>query len=267
MSGLEIGLFGKKYNFRIEIVVIIVIVGTYFVINTFCSCSDIGGILEGLTSGSSIDMSGGNVVIPASDTSANAIQSSIQNKLASLKASLTSGNTPATPQPNETVINFNGVGSGKGSGAGSSAAPSSGSTSSTPASTTASTTASSTPASTIRASIASKEGFTGANLNNGQSAPYSLTNYQPANTNSWTAPNLSIISGQAPSQGVQNILNRPQQPIPLPQDEMLMFANTQFKPDCCPSAFSTSTGCACITPGQYNYLIERGGNNVPYSEY
>jgi hypothetical protein len=46
-----------------------------------------------------------------------------------------------------------------------------------------------------------------------------------------------------------------------------MFANTPFKPECCPNAYSNSSGCACMTTNQYNYLISRGGNNVPYSEY
>jgi len=26
-------------------------------------------------------------------------------------------------------------------------------------------------------------------------------------------------------------------------------------------------GCACMNSNTYNYLINRGGNNVPYSEY
>ena len=53
------------------------------------------------------------------------------------------------------------------------------------------------------------------------------------------------------------------------EGEMLMFANTQFKPECCKNngSYSGSTGCACMTTGQYNYLVSRGGNNVPYSEY
>jgi hypothetical protein len=56
-------------------------------------------------------------------------------------------------------------------------------------------------------------------------------------------------------------------PVPLPKDEMMMFASNEFKPECCPSTYSTSTGCACITVDQYKYLNERGGNNVPFSEY
>ena len=48
---------------------------------------------------------------------------------------------------------------------------------------------------------------------------------------------------------------------------MLFFKDTKFKPQCCPSSYSNSMGCACINNSQYKYLIERGGNNVPFSEY
>ena len=111
------------------------------------------------------------------------------------------------------------------------------------------------------------EGFVGANTNYGESSQFSLTNDNVINTNSWDMPNLTMTKGQPLSQGVKNVLDRPQQPIPLPEGEMLMFANTPFKPECCPNTYSNSTGCACMTTGQYNYLVTRGGNNVPYSEY
>jgi len=112
-----------------------------------------------------------------------------------------------------------------------------------------------------------KEGFVGANTNYGESSKFSLTNDKPVNTSSWFTPNLTYTKGTTGGKGVQNILNRPEQPIPLPEGEMLMFANTEFKPECCPNAYSNSTGCACMNISQYNYLINRGGNNVPYSEY
>jgi len=112
-----------------------------------------------------------------------------------------------------------------------------------------------------------KEGFAGANTNYGESSTYTLGDYAPENTSSWSMPDLTVTPGKPLSQGVQNIMNRPEQPIPLPEGEMLMFANTQFKPECCPNTYSNSTGCACMTTKQYNYLIERGSNNVPYSEY
>ena len=108
-----------------------------------------------------------------------------------------------------------------------------------------------------------KEGFAGASINNGDSSNYSLGGNDALDTSAWSAPDLTMTN----SAGVQNILNRPEQPVPLPEGEMAMFANTEFKPECCPNAYSTGSGCACMTVKQYNMLIERGGNNVPYSEY
>jgi len=111
------------------------------------------------------------------------------------------------------------------------------------------------------------EGFVGANTNYGESARYSLTNNKRMNTSSWFTPNLTYTKGGKEGKAVQNILNRQKQPVPLPEGQLLMFANTPFKPECCPNAYSNSMGCACMTVDQYNYLIDRGGNNVPYSEY
>ncbi len=112
-----------------------------------------------------------------------------------------------------------------------------------------------------------KEGFVGANINYGQSSPYDLTNNSTIDTSSWNQPNMTVVPGQPLSQGVKDFLAREPQPVPLPEGEMLMFANTPFKPECCPNTYSTSTGCACMTGPQYNALIGRFGNNVPYSEY
>ena len=47
----------------------------------------------------------------------------------------------------------------------------------------------------------------------------------------------------------------------------LIFDNTPFSPECCPTTYSNSLGCACMSMPQYTYLIERGGNNVPFSQY
>ena len=111
------------------------------------------------------------------------------------------------------------------------------------------------------------EGFVGANTNYGESSIFNLTGNIPINTNSWNQPNMTVVPGQPLDSAVKKFLSRPKQPIPLPEGEMLMFADTPFKPECCPNTFSNSMGCACMTGDQYNYLILRGGNNVPYSEY
>ena len=112
-----------------------------------------------------------------------------------------------------------------------------------------------------------QEGFVGANINYGESSQFDLSNDMPINTSNWSAQNMTVVPGQPLSEGVKKFLAREPQPVPLPEGELLLFANTPFKPECCPNTFSTSTGCACMTGPQYNYLVTRGGNNVPYSEY
>jgi hypothetical protein len=123
------------------------------------------------------------------------------------------------------------------------------------------------PGTNANADVPVKEAFTGANINYGESSLYNLNNDQEVNASSWSAQNMTVTPGQPLSAGVKQFLSREPQPVPLPEGEMLMFANTPFKPECCPNTYSTSTGCACMTGNQYNYLVLRGGNNVPYSEY
>lgn len=113
-----------------------------------------------------------------------------------------------------------------------------------------------------------KEGFVGgSNLYSDEPAQYKIGDYSEVNTSSWIQPNLIVRPGQPLGEGVKQFMAREEQPVPLPEGEMLMFANTPFKPECCPSTYSNSTGCACITGKQYNYLIQRGSNNVPYSDF
>lgn len=119
----------------------------------------------------------------------------------------------------------------------------------------------------IKGTIQAKEGFAGANTNYGQSSPYDLNSSSMINTSSWSAPDMDVIPGKPLSPGVKQFLAREPQPVPLPEGELSMFATTPFKPECCPNTYSNSSGCACMTGQQYNYLVTRGGNNVPYSEY
>lgn len=117
------------------------------------------------------------------------------------------------------------------------------------------------------------EGFVSAGKNNTSGAmaapPFAPDKapgwFKPPST--WGLPNLEYTPGTTPDKGVDAILNRPAQPVPLPPGEMDMFATTEFKPECCSNTYSSSTGCACMTVNQYDYLRARGGNNVPYSEY
>ena len=45
-------------------------------------------------------------------------------------------------------------------------------------------------------------------------------------------------------------------------NKMFMFANNQVSPNCCPSTFSTSTGCVCTTDKQRDFVASRGYNNL-----
>lgn len=116
-------------------------------------------------------------------------------------------------------------------------------------------------------STSGKEGFTGANINYGESSAYDLNNDTPINTSSWSQPNMTVVPGQPLSEGVKKFLARKQQQLPLPEGEMDFFANAEFKPECCPSSYSSSQGCWCGSSQDFNYIITRAGNNVPYSEY
>jgi|688.fasta_scaffold118885_3 hypothetical protein len=120
----------------------------------------------------------------------------------------------------------------------------------------------------ITAGSMKKEGFVGSN--NKAYGPEFESSKAPGyimNPATWAMPTLTYSKGTTPSAGAQSILNRPKQPIPLPEGQLDMFATTKFDGSCCPNAFSTSMGCACMTPEQLGYLHNRGGNNVPYSEY
>ena len=111
-----------------------------------------------------------------------------------------------------------------------------------------------------------KEGFVNANnkaygpeFSTSKSAGYIMS------PDTWSMPTLSYSKGTVPSTGAQDILNRNNPP--LAEGEMDLFANTPFKPECCPNTYSSSEGCACMDMKQYNMLIHRGSNNVPYSVY
>jgi hypothetical protein len=106
--------------------------------------------------------------------------------------------------------------------------------------------------------VSPMEGFSLIKDNLMNSAEYKLNDQSVPNVSSWfdnTKNARKRLDKKQPSQ------------VPLPEGELHMFANTEFKPSCCPNAFSTSQGCACMSMEQLNYLHGRGGNNVPYSEY
>ena len=114
------------------------------------------------------------------------------------------------------------------------------------------------------------EGFTGANTNNGQSSPYTLGApgiKETEDAMKWGQPTMVVEKGKPLDPAVKKFLERPSQKLPLPEGQLDFFAKMEFKPECCPNAYSSSTGCACLAPSDFNYLVQRAGNNIPYSEY
>jgi hypothetical protein len=46
----------------------------------------------------------------------------------------------------------------------------------------------------------------------------------------------------------------------LEQNKLMFMADAKTDPSCCPSAFSTDTGCVCLSPKDQDLLGRRGGN-------
>jgi hypothetical protein len=69
----------------------------------------------------------------------------------------------------------------------------------------------------------------------------------------WDMRNLK---GNGPS-------NLTEQGYKIPPQKMDVFDGVRFAPECCPSTYSNSVGCACAPPNLERYVAEqRGGNNT-----
>jgi hypothetical protein len=88
-------------------------------------------------------------------------------------------------------------------------------------------------------------------------------------------PSISVPAGvtdspdtdSTPTEGFSNLKKKISKHKLWKSEIPLIFDNTPFSPECCSTSYSNSQGCACMSMSQYTYLIERGGNNVPFSQY
>jgi hypothetical protein len=55
--------------------------------------------------------------------------------------------------------------------------------------------------------------------------------------------------------------------LPGSPQRLSMLSLNQSKPECCPSTFSTSTGCVCLTSQQSDWINSRGSNNSAPSQF
>ena len=95
-----------------------------------------------------------------------------------------------------------------------------------------------------------------------------LSNMAPLNdqimadsSNSWANKAKDYATGMGYESVLQSQKNNVGTPVPL-EDTMLIFKDNKFKPECCPSSVSTSTGCACLSKDQMHHLATRGGNRT-----
>jgi hypothetical protein len=124
--------------------------------------------------------------------------------------------------------------------------------------------------------------LTGSPLNQGIGA-YSNIDLRYALPNSWRNETQMIPLNKAPIYSPQGT------PLPLKDSNsfqqvyptmgpsvdgqadspkmMSMLAFNQAKPECCPSTFSTSTGCVCLTHQQSDWINRRGNNNTAPSDF
>ena len=99
-------------------------------------------------------------------------------------------------------------------------------------------------------------------------ADAAAVNYQMGmdNPGSWAQK----ASGYASDMGYNTVLsshaNYKGTEVPL-QGTLNFFKDNAFKPECCPSTYTSSTGCACTSVAQLNYLNQRGGNRTLASEF
>ena len=84
--------------------------------------------------------------------------------------------------------------------------------------------------------------------------------------NSYTMGWVKTAKRYADGMGYENKLNSYKDnvgtPVPLPEGQLFFFADNKFKPECCPSTYSDSMGCACLSQAQVTYINERGGNRT-----
>ena len=108
-----------------------------------------------------------------------------------------------------------------------------------------------------------REGFNSASRISGAALGYNMGDDIKG---SWTNPDQSKGGNYASFfKGLE--ANKVGAVPPLPNGRLDMFYMNESRPECCPSTYSSSTGCLCETPEQAMYLNSRGGNRTFSTNY
>jgi len=83
------------------------------------------------------------------------------------------------------------------------------------------------------------------------------------NLSNWVKSALRYSKGMGNENKLDSYKYHTGPKIPLPEGQLFFFNNTKFDSECCPSTYSSSRGCACLSQPQYNHLMMRGGNHTP----
>ncbi len=78
---------------------------------------------------------------------------------------------------------------------------------------------------------------------------------------------VDFASPAAPYDGTSPILGSdpkpvPQKPYDMADEQVQFLAKTKTGADCCPSVFSTDTGCLCLSEAEKAMMATRGGNRA-----
>lgn len=101
------------------------------------------------------------------------------------------------------------------------------------------------------------------NIGSGVYGSYSDIHFKNKKPCGWRhAPcNVPLLKKPLIYQGTPLPLKNEMVYMPLPKDSMFVFQKNQARPECCPSTYSTSTGCVCTTSQQRKFVSITNGNN------
>lgn len=85
---------------------------------------------------------------------------------------------------------------------------------------------------------------------------------EDVNLSKWVSDAVKYSKGMGAEDRLNSYQYNSGPPIPLPEGQMFFFKDTKFNTSCCPSTYTSSLGCACMSKKQFQYLTQRGGNHT-----
>ena len=82
------------------------------------------------------------------------------------------------------------------------------------------------------------------------------------NLSTWVSSAVKYAKGMGTEDRLNSLQYNSGPPIPLPEGQLFFFKDTKFNPSCCPSTYTSSIGCACMSKKQFQHLTQRGGNHT-----